>query len=161
MRYRFAGYCFDDERGLEGPGGRVPLSTRHTRLLQVLLEADGSVVAKEFIADHVWNGRPVSDESIAQALHRLRLVLAAPSGTRIIETIYGSGVRIGVPVHRQVGTVDSRLTPRGSVRLAAEALLTSARELSAARAPASLRAAIEAGQAFQGLMGEDQGPTDS
>jgi DNA-binding winged helix-turn-helix (wHTH) protein len=144
MRYRFAGYGFDDDRGLEGPDGRVPLSGRHARLLQLLLEADGRVVSKDAIADRVWDGHPVSDESIAQALRRLRLALAAPSGATIVETIYGSGVRIAVPVHRQVGTVDSSVATRGTARLAADALVTSARELSAARTPASLRAAIEA-----------------
>ncbi len=143
MRYRFAGYSFDDERGLEGPEGRVPLSRRHARLLHVLLEADGRVVSKESIANQVWNGQPVSDESIAQALHRLRSVLAEPPGPRVIETIYGSGVRVGVSVHRHVGGSESRSASRGRVRLAAEAFLTSARELSVARDPASLRAAIE------------------
>jgi tetratricopeptide (TPR) repeat protein len=53
-------------------------------------------------------------------------------------------VRIGVPVHRQVATVDSVAAARGSARLAAEALLTSAREMSAARTPTSLWTAIEA-----------------
>lgn len=144
MRYRFAGYLFEDARGLEGPGGRVPLSGRQARLLQVLLEADGRVVSKDVIAEQVWNGRPVSDESIAQALHRLRAALVAPPGVGIIESIYGSGVRIGVPVHQQVEAIESRVAVRGGARLTAEALLTSAREMSSARTPASLWTAIDA-----------------
>ena len=92
----------------------------------------------------MWNGRSVSDESIAQALHRLRAALVAPPGVGIIELIHGSGVQIGVPLDRQVAAVDRPAAARGGARLAVETLLNSAREMSAARTPTSLRTAIEA-----------------
>jgi len=37
MKYQFAGYRFDSERGLEGAAGRVPLRKMDSRLLQLLL----------------------------------------------------------------------------------------------------------------------------
>jgi hypothetical protein len=112
-------------------------------LLQVPLGADGRVVSTDVIAEWVWNGRSVSDESIAQSLHRLRAALVAPPGVGIIEPIYGSGVRIGAPLYRQVATADRPAAVRGGARLAAEALLTSTREMSAARTPTGLWTAIE------------------
>jgi len=145
MRYRFAGYVFDCERGLEGPQGHIALGRRDAALLGLLLEADGRVVSKSDIADRVWPGRTASDESIAQSLRRIRAALAASPSVKIVQTIYGAGARIGVPVHRQI---DAGLSApnRGSRRIDAEALLTSAREVSAARTPASLAVAIEASQ---------------
>jgi DNA-binding winged helix-turn-helix (wHTH) protein len=77
MRYRFAGYVFDCERGLEGPRGHIALGRRDAALLGLLLEADGRVVSKSDIADRIWAGRTVSDESIAQSLRRIRAALAA------------------------------------------------------------------------------------
>jgi len=143
MRYRFAEYVFDSERGLEGPLGSIALSRRDAALLGLLLEADGRVVSKNDIADRVWLGRPVSDESIAQSLRRIRAALAASPSLKIVQTIYGAGARIGVPIHPQLH--GGLAAPhRGSRRIDAEALLTSAREISAARTPASLVAAIEA-----------------
>jgi len=143
MRYRFAGFVFDSERGLEGPRGPIALGRRDATLLGLLLEADGRVVSKNDIAEHVWRGRAVSDESIAQSFRRIRAALAASPSIKIVQTIYGAGARIGVPIHRQIDA-GSSAPNRGSRRIDAEALLTSAREVSATRTPASLAVAIEA-----------------
>jgi DNA-binding winged helix-turn-helix (wHTH) protein len=62
MRFQFAGYRFDPERGLEGAAGRVPLRPMETRLLHLLLEADGCVVSKDSIVSRVWGNRPVTDD---------------------------------------------------------------------------------------------------
>jgi len=143
MRYRFAGFVFDSERGLEGPRGPIALGRRDATLLGLLLEADGRVVSKNDIAEHVWRGRVVSDESIAQSFRRIRAALAASSSIKIVQSIYGAGARIGVPIHRQIGGGLSAPN-RGSRRIDAEALLTSAREVSSTRTPANLALAIEA-----------------
>lgn len=143
MRYRFAGFVFDSERGLEGPRGPIALGRRDAILLGLLLEADGRVVSKNDIAEHVWGGRVVSDASIAQSFRRIRAALAASPSIKIVQTVYGAGARIGVPIHPQIG-VGLSAPNRGSRRIDAEALLISAREIAAARTPANLATAIEA-----------------
>jgi len=108
MKYQFAGYRFDSERGLEGAAGRVPLRKMDSRLLQLLLEADGRVVSKDSIVRSVWDDRPVTDDSIFQAVHRLRIAMPATDGADIIQTVYGSGVRLGRSVRaRRAGAVAS------------------------------------------------------
>jgi DNA-binding winged helix-turn-helix (wHTH) protein len=143
MRYRFADYLFDTERGLEGPRGPIDLGRRDAALLGLLLAADGRVVSKKDIADRVWHGRDVSDESIAQSFRRIRAALAASPAPKILRTIYGVGARIEVPIHPQIDA-GSHASKRGSRRIDAEALLTSAREVSATRTPAGLALAVEA-----------------
>lgn len=98
MRYRFAGYEFDPERGLEGPGGRVALGRRDMALLGALLEADGRILSKDAIVAAVWGSRSTSDDSIFQSVRRLRMAMPSSGSARIIETVYGVGTRIGVPV---------------------------------------------------------------
>jgi DNA-binding winged helix-turn-helix (wHTH) protein len=146
MRYWFATYRFDFERGLEGSLGHVALGRRDSTLLKLLLEADGRIVSKETIAAAVWPGQPVSDESIAQSLRRLRTALPAAEGQKIIQSVYGAGVRIGVPVFRHQEAATPRPPPRGGSSIGAEALLTSARELAASRTPVGLFSAIDAAQ---------------
>jgi tetratricopeptide (TPR) repeat protein len=85
----------------------------------------------------------VSDDSIAQAVRRLRIALA-DGEMRIVRTVYGAGLRLAVPIRRRESSDSPPLPPRGSNRSDAEACLVSARELSALRTAASLRAAVEA-----------------
>jgi DNA-binding winged helix-turn-helix (wHTH) protein len=142
VRFRFAGYVFDAERGLEGPLGRIPLRTRDAHLLTLMLEADGRVVTKDAIAGTVWPDRDVSDDSITQSVRRLRLAMPSPAGRRLVQTVYGSGVRIGVPVDR----IEAGASPPARVarRTEAEAYLVSAREASARRSVVGIATAVEA-----------------
>ncbi len=136
MRYRFADYEFDPDRGLEGPRGRVALARRDVALLRALLEADGRILSKDAAVDAAWQGRATSDDSIFQSVRRLRAAMPASAGTRIIETVYGVGTRIGVPVtlvpDRPVPTVPEPAAetagPRGALSSARECLVT-AREM--------------------------------
>jgi DNA-binding winged helix-turn-helix (wHTH) protein len=64
VRYRFADFLYEAERGLEGSLGRIPLRPRDARLLGLLLQADGRVVSKDAIASTIWPDRDVSDDSI-------------------------------------------------------------------------------------------------
>jgi len=145
MRFQFAGYRFDPERGLEGAAGRVPLRPMETRLLHLLLEADGCVVSKDSIVSRVWGNRPVTDDSIFQAVRRLRVAMPVTDGPDIIQTVYGKGVRIGRNVRKSfagAATAVQAITDSDNVR--AVASLLSARELSAGRSPDDLLAAVEA-----------------
>jgi DNA-binding winged helix-turn-helix (wHTH) protein len=142
VRYRFAEYAFETARGLEGPLGRIPLRARDAHLLSMMLEGDGRVVTKDAIAGTVWPDRDVSDDSITQSVRRLRLAMPSPAGRRIVQTVYGSGVRIGVPVERLVTGAGPPM--RAARRTEAEACLISAREASARRSVVGIATAIEA-----------------
>jgi DNA-binding winged helix-turn-helix (wHTH) protein/Flp pilus assembly protein TadD len=144
MVYAFAGYRYDPERGLRGPKGEVPLRQLEGRLLLVLLEADGRLVTKNQVVDSVWNGRPVSDDSIAQSVYRLRNALPTGNGQPIIRTVYGAGFRIAVPIERRDREDAPLQAARPYNRIDAKATLVSARELAGARSPAHLRAAMSA-----------------
>jgi DNA-binding winged helix-turn-helix (wHTH) protein/Tfp pilus assembly protein PilF len=144
MVYEFAGYRFEPERGLWGPKGEVPLRQLESRLLLVLLEADGRLVTKNEVVDAVWNGRAVSDDSIAQSVYRLRNAMPASGDTQIIRTVYGAGFRIAVPIQRRDRQDASLQASRPFSRMDAKAILVSARELAGGRSPAQLRAAISA-----------------
>ena len=142
VRYRFAEYAFEPERGLEGRLGRIPLRARDAHLLHLMLEADGRVVTKDTIAGTVWPDRDVSDDSITQSVRRLRLAMPSMAGRRIVQTVYGSGVRIGVLVERL--DAGAAAPARVARRTEAEAYLISAREASARRSVVGIATAVEA-----------------
>lgn len=148
MRYRFAGYLFDDERGLEGPSGAVPLRPLDSKVLRLLLEAQGRVVSRDTILETVWQGKLVSDDSITQSVRRLRGAMAGPDGTDLIQTVYGTGVRISASIERSAAPAGGSAAVARSVarNIKAAAILTSAREMAAQRAPENFSAAIEATQ---------------
>lgn len=148
MLYRFADFMFDDERGLEGPSGPVALRPLDSKLLRLLLEAQGRVVSRDTILETVWKGKVVSDDSITQAVRRLRSAMSQSNGTDFIQTVYGTGVRISAPIERSVAAVDGSGPVAQSVarNIKVAAILTSAREMAARRAPDDFSAAIEATQ---------------
>jgi DNA-binding winged helix-turn-helix (wHTH) protein len=146
MYYQFAAFSFDPQRGLEGPAGRIGLRRCDADLLCMLLEADGRIVTKEAILNHVWRGRLVTEHSISQAVRRLRAAFG-PEGESVIQTVYGSGFRLGVAALRQDAVAD---TPRPafapSPSLEATTSLATGWELVARRSPRELAAAIQAAQ---------------
>jgi DNA-binding winged helix-turn-helix (wHTH) protein len=147
MRYQFLDYRYDPEHGLEGPTGRIALRRSDTRLLQLLLEADGRTVPKDTLIAAVWDGRDVSDDSLFQATRRLRAAIPGVPGTEIIQTIKGAGLRIGVAVQRSKAPVPGAAPAFApSNNLQAVVSLSSAWELAARRSPRELEAAVEAAQ---------------
>ena len=132
MRYRFLDYRYDPDLGLEGPAGRIVLRRSDDRLLQLLLEADGRTVSKDTLIASAWGGRDVSDDSLFQATRRLRAAMPGATGSEVIQTIKGAGLRIGVAVRRSeanVPAVAPAFAP--SNNLEAVASLSSAWELAA------------------------------
>jgi DNA-binding winged helix-turn-helix (wHTH) protein len=107
MHYQFAAFSFDPQRGLQGPSGRIGLRRCDADLLCMLLEADGRIVTKEAILNHVWRGRLVTEHSISQAVRRLRAAFG-PDGESVIQTVYGSGYRLGMAALRQETVADAR-----------------------------------------------------
>jgi tetratricopeptide (TPR) repeat protein len=116
-------------------------------LLQLLLEADGRTVPKDTLIASVWGGRDVSDDSLFQATRRLRAAMPGALGSEVIQTIKGTGLRIGVVVQCRQGNalaVAPAFAP--SSNLEAVASLSSAWELAARRSPRELEGAVEAAQ---------------
>jgi len=146
MHYEFAAFSFDPQRGLEGPAGRIGLRRCDADLLCMLLEADGRIVTKEAILNHVWRGRLVTEHSISQAVRRLRTAFG-PDGESVIQTVYGSGFRLGVAALRQDAVADTlRPAFAPSPSLEATTSLATGWELVARRSPRELEAAIQAAQ---------------
>lgn len=153
--YRFAGYAFDTDRGLEGPDGRIPLRRTDSTLLCLLLEANGRTVGKDEIVATAWKGRAVTDDSISQAVLRLRRVLPCGQGRQIVQRVHGRGLRIGVSVqvqHEDATPTAGTLSP---ARAAAIAHLNSARELSVRRNPADSEASVRAALRATALHPDD------
>lgn len=147
MRYRFLEYRYDAEHGLEGPSGRIPLRRSDSRLLELLLEADGRIVPKDVLIASAWGNREVSEDSLFQATRRLRAAMPGVPGSEVIQTIKGAGLRIGVAVRRSPAAapgVAPAFAP--SDNLQAVASLSSAWELAARRSPRELEAAVAAAE---------------
>jgi DNA-binding winged helix-turn-helix (wHTH) protein/tetratricopeptide (TPR) repeat protein len=143
MQYQFADLLFDTERGLSASGKALPLGRREAALLGLLLEADGRVVSKDTLAAALWPGEAPSDDSIVQLVRRLRHTLDAPGRPSILQTVYGAGLRVAVPVLRTAAEPARAVagTAAGSV---VQTLLITAREHAAKRGRTHLDAARDA-----------------
>lgn len=139
MQYQFDGFLFDTERGLSAAGQALPLGRREAALLGLLLEADGRVVAKGTLAAALWPGEAPSDDSIAQLVRRLRQVLDGPDRPSVLQTVYGAGLRLAVPIQRD----DVERETAAKRRTAVKALVVTAREHSAKRSRSSIEAACD------------------
>jgi DNA-binding winged helix-turn-helix (wHTH) protein len=82
-------------RQLLADGVPVELGTRAFDLLLALLEADGSLVAKEELMSRVWPGTVVSEDNLKFQVSALRKALGADRD--LVQTEFGRGYRfIGV-----------------------------------------------------------------
>lgn len=144
MKYEFAGFRFDPDRGLDRGGRRIHLPRKQHRLLAELLVEQGKVLSKGEIVDRVWGGGAVSDDSIFRAVHHLRQALAH-DGIDPVATVHGAGFRIAVPIGVADDSPDSalRAISRSSSASAVESLVV-AFEFRGRRSPEDLAVAIEA-----------------
>lgn len=94
--WAFAGFRFSRARGLEQNGMAIPLQAKPRDLLELLLRAEGDVVAKDTIAAALWGADAPTDASIARAVSGLRKALGAEA--EIIRAVYGVGVQLTCPV---------------------------------------------------------------
>lgn len=82
-------------RELSGPAGQVTVEPRVMRLLLLLHQAGGSVVTREAMAEHCWQGRFVADDTINNAVAELRRALKGSAGPGLkVETIPKAGYRL-------------------------------------------------------------------
>jgi DNA-binding winged helix-turn-helix (wHTH) protein len=88
---------------LERNGAVVPLAPKLFEVLLALVEANGRLVTRDELADHVW-GRAVSDGSLSQHVFLLRKALGESSKEhRFVLTVPGRGYRFLQPVTIEEG----------------------------------------------------------
>jgi DNA-binding winged helix-turn-helix (wHTH) protein len=102
------------QRQLVADGVPIRLGTRAFDLLLVLLAADGSLVTKEHLRDHVWPGVVVSDENLKVQICALRRALGEDSD--LIRTEFGRGYRFTAAVRATVAWDACGRAPRGRRR---------------------------------------------
>jgi DNA-binding winged helix-turn-helix (wHTH) protein len=98
--YRFLHWSYTSAlRLLRGPAGEVRLKPLSDRLLRCLLDAPGTVLAREQLIAQVWTRREVNDEVLSRAVAELRAVLGDDAREpRFIETLSKGGYRWIAPV---------------------------------------------------------------
>ena len=111
--YRFGQYSLDaHERRLSRDGDSIRLEPKSFDVLHLLLENAGHLVSKQTIADTVWAGVAVTDNSLTQCIHQIRGVLDdRADAPRFIETVAGSGYRFIASVEC-IDSLDSAGSPR-------------------------------------------------
>jgi DNA-binding winged helix-turn-helix (wHTH) protein/Tfp pilus assembly protein PilF len=98
--YAFGSFRFEPARGMLYHGAAViPLSERLSKLLLLLIHANGNVIDKETIAEHVWPDATVSDGNLSQHMYMLRQLLDERARDRsYVVTVRGKGYRFVAPV---------------------------------------------------------------
>lgn len=105
--YMFGSYRLDSARGLLYRGDEViQLPARLTRLLILLVHANGNVIGRETIASRLCPGRDVSDSYLTQQIYMLRQILEERAKDRAYVVTVRGGYRFVRPV--------SVVPPRGA-----------------------------------------------
>jgi DNA-binding winged helix-turn-helix (wHTH) protein len=102
IEYRFLDWRYEPERRrLSGPGGEVRLKPLLDRLLRRLLDAPGTVLARDHLIEQVWTRRGVNDEVLSRAIAELRALLGDDAREpRFVDTLSKGGYRWIPPVTR-------------------------------------------------------------
>lgn len=88
------GYSFNmSNEVLYYKGLIIKLGTRETRLLKILILANGNVVTFKQIEYEVWSENSISNSTLRTLIYRLRAKL----DNKILETVYSSGCRLILP----------------------------------------------------------------
>jgi two-component system copper resistance phosphate regulon response regulator CusR len=73
-------------------GKRLDLTAKEFSLLQLLLEREGEVLTRSFIASQVWDINFDSDTNVVEvAVRRLRAKIDDPFATKLLHTVRGMG----------------------------------------------------------------------
>lgn len=72
---------------------QIHVPPKELAVLTLLLNAQGELVSKDTILDHVWPDNDVNEESLTRCIYALRRVLMENKHCRYIDTIYGKGYR--------------------------------------------------------------------
>lgn len=122
---------------LQGQPLRVPPKER--AVLALLLRRSPAVVAKDEFAHGAWGDAPMSDESLARCISRLRRTIG-PAGWNI-ESVYGTGYRLS-PAAPAPAAAHHRLAPATQAASGTVDAYLHARELAHQRTPEALGRAI-------------------
>lgn len=122
---------------LDGRPLRLPPKER--AVLALLLRRQPAVVAKDEFAHVAWGDAPMSDESLARCISRLRRALGPAGWT--LESVYGTGYRLGPAGHAPAAT-HPRLAPATQAAPGTVDAYLHARELAHQRTPEALGRAI-------------------
>lgn len=103
---RFGAFRLDPiNRLLCRHGEQIDLNTRYMDALILLVDARGALVSKDAFMDRVWQGVPVTDEALTQAIRTLRKALGDSAGSpSFIETVPKHGYRFVAPVAGEDGS---------------------------------------------------------
>jgi DNA-binding winged helix-turn-helix (wHTH) protein/tetratricopeptide (TPR) repeat protein len=96
--WQFGGFTYDPSFGLKCANDSVHLARKERALLELLLQAKGTLVSKDQLISGIWGDGAVSDESLSRCVYTLRRALSRPDGQDVVKTVYGGGLRICVPV---------------------------------------------------------------
>ena len=116
--FRFGPFELDSIRGrlFRGPA-RVPLSNPQAAILLQLVSNGGEVISKDALTQAAWQDAAVTDNSLDQAISRLRKALGSPPDrTGYIETVPNRGYRFVATIERAQrqdpdATLDAQLVP--------------------------------------------------
>lgn len=108
MALTFAPFRLDPDGNLWRGRTRIPLPPKETALLRLLAEAKGRVISKTEILDQLWPGEDVGEASITRCIRGVRRALRE-GGRRggTIETMYGRGYRLALPVRSLESTCEA------------------------------------------------------
>ena len=100
MIYRFLDFSFDTKTSeLSRDENSITLNTKPFTLLKLLVENPNQILDKDFLIEMVWQGRIVSDNTIAQTVAQLRQALSDDGkDPYIIKTYRGRGISFIPPV---------------------------------------------------------------
>jgi TolB-like protein/Flp pilus assembly protein TadD len=105
LLFSFDGFVLDPaRRELRGPGGLVPLEPQVFDLLTYLIRNRDRVVSKDDILTAVWNGRTVSDATMATRVNAVRNAIGdSGKAQRLIKTLPRRGLRFVGAICEQPG----------------------------------------------------------
>lgn len=79
-------------------GKKIELRRKELDLLELLMRNPGKVVTRSMILEHVWNSNVNSfTNAIDVHMKHLRDQVDRPYGSKMIQTVYGAGYRLGTP----------------------------------------------------------------
>ena len=79
-------------------GQEIKIEPKVMEVLRLLIDADGATVGKSELLQKVWDEALVTENSLTQAISKLRKILEDEGGRQVIETISKKGYRLAVPV---------------------------------------------------------------
>ena len=100
MRISFGPFAFHRQsRLLWRDGAEVALPPRVLGVLELLIDRQGQIVARQDLMDAVWKDAFVTDTSLAEAVSYLRQALGDdPQSPRYIQTVHRRGYRFLAPL---------------------------------------------------------------